>query len=534
MANAAYSPFTFNPTPTPLPVLVEAAEGLGLVTSGSAQRLATLAAPPVITRVTVDSRKVGSDRTAYVAVAGSKLDGHTFIPQALQQGARVVVVSQPMDTTSLKDLFEDAVFLETSEPYRLFAFWNSLLFNRPGQTLFNIGVTGTNGKTSVSHLVEQLLNDQHLTCGLVGTLGVRLQKHSSFHADTGLTTPGADVLQQSLGWLVENGATHVSMEASSHALDQERLFDCPFKVAIFTNLTQDHLDYHGTMDAYFEAKAKLFRSLEPGATAVINLDDPWAPQFIKACKSGVDVVTYSLSNPAATLVVTDEVRYSPHGSACTVRYTPTGVTTPLTLKMGGEFSLYNALASILGAVAAGGSITQALASIQQLSGVRGRFERVADTPTVIVDYAHTPDGLENLLQAAQAILPEGSRLITVFGCGGDRDRTKRPKMALIAQQHSHEVWATSDNPRSEDPEQILDDVFAGFDPALPCVLHRQVDRREAIHEALRAARPQDMVVIAGKGHETYQILATGTIDFDDRAVVQAFLASHQPTAASAQ
>ena len=303
------------------------------------------------------------------------------------------------------------------------------------------------------------------------------------------------------------------MEVSSHALEQNRVGGCVFKGAVLTNLTQDHLDYHITMDNYFEAKAILFKSLKPGAFAVINADDEYAQRFLDVIPKGVKVLTYGVKNPAD--VMAKDIDFSLSGAEFTCETNNYGANH-VKLQMNGMFSVYNVLAAISIGLLLGIELESCIKPLESTKGVAGRFEVVAKNPLVIVDYAHTPDGLENVLEAAREITPEGSKLICLFGCGGDRDATKRPKMGAIAEKLSDKIVITSDNPRSEDPQQIITDVLSGLKSINTQTVFVEADRGKAIELLKTICDKKDVVVIAGKGHENYQILKDKTIHFDDR------------------
>lgn len=474
-----------------------------------------------------DSRACASPGDVFFAMAGASQDGHAFIPQVVAQGTRVVVVAETQWETCVRT-FPEVFFIPCHGVTPVYADSLAWYWGYAHQAMTLYAVTGTNGKTTVSHLMAALLSGCETPCGLVGTLGIQCQEASGQYLDTGLTTPPLSQLYAGMAWAHGFGCEAMAMEASSHALHQGRLAGCDFKVAVMTNLTQDHLDYHGTMTAYFESKALLFRHLQPGAYAVLNADDAWFENFLGACPEGVKVLSYGLDHPTATLNVLGEPRFTPLGVTCQILDRRTLKTYPLRLNLGGRFSLYNALAALLAVTAAcPEAMPKAMEVLATLQGVRGRFERVVpsigqptDYPCVLIDYAHTPDGLENVLKAARAICPEQGKLYVVFGCGGDRDRTKRPKMGAIAEGLADVVCITSDNPRSEVPEAILQDVLAGL--TFPEKAQVLSDRRTAIQWALSQAETHDMVVIAGKGHETYQILADRTVHFDDREEVLAY------------
>ena len=304
------------------------------------------------------------------------------------------------------------------------------------------------------------------------------------------------------------------MEVSSHALAQHRVDYCDFNGAVFTNLTQDHLDFHITMQNYFKAKAILFEDLVAGDFAVINNDDEYAEKFKEVISPTVSLYTYGVKNNAD--IKARDVVFNHDGASfiCNIK----GQDYPIKLKMNGMFSVYNALAALTAALATGLDLQTSINRLQELGGVAGRFEIVINQPTVIVDYAHTPDGLENVLKAARDITPSDGKLICIFGCGGDRDATKRPKMGRIAEELADKVIVTSDNPRSEDPQQIITDILAGISSVNDVIV--EPDRELAIKEAYKLAGQKDVVLVAGKGHEDYQILANETIHFDDREKVR--------------
>ncbi|MEM0951310.1 MAG: UDP-N-acetylmuramoyl-L-alanyl-D-glutamate--2,6-diaminopimelate ligase [Cyanobacteria bacterium P01_H01_bin.74] len=490
-----------------------------------------------VSRVTSDSRDV-KPGAVFVALSGSKRDGHQFVEQAVKQGAIAVVVSSEKENyvRPVAQSNPDISFYSSENCYQMLAALSSNFYGNPGQQMRMIGVTGTNGKTTVTHMIEQLLINQNERVGLIGTLG---HKSSAQPADSGgdgyqatnLTTPMAPALQSILYQMKnETNNAFVVMEVSSHALEQQRVFGCDFEVAVLTNLTQDHLDYHKTMANYCEAKALLFKQLsnntERPRTAVLNLDTDYAQSFIEACPSWVNKVTYSIFNASADISI-QAPNYTIAGSTFTL-VTPKG-SKAVSLKLGGQFSVYNALAAVAAGMALGFSLDACVDAIESIAGIRGRFELVAEQPYVLVDYAHTPDGLENVLQAARLVTPDNGRLIAVFGCGGDRDATKRPKMAHIAEKLADILMITSDNPRTEDPQQIITDVISGIERFDPSAMVVEVDRKLAIHQAIDMATENDIIVIAGKGHEDYQILSTETIHFDDREVVQSYIQQRKAT-----
>lgn len=464
----------------------------------------------VITDIVQDSREVRRG-AMFVAIAGAHVDGHTFIPAAAAQGAAAVLTeteaSVPPGVAILR-----VPSMEKALPVIVPTFWDY-----PGHTLRLIGITGTNGKTTTSYLLRAILQEAGQRVGLIGTIQTLIgDEKIPVHN----TTPNVVDLQRLLARMVEAGMAYAVMEVSSHALDQNRVAGCDFDTAVFTNLTQDHLDYHGTMEKYRAAKGKLFQSLafgeKPGKTAVVNVDDP-AGAFMLQC-AAVDHVTYAVRAEDADLRAVD-VRV--HASGADFSVQGSFGRLKLRLKITGLFNVYNVLAAVGAALAENLPLAAIEKALTSFSGVPGRFELVdcGQPFAVVVDYAHTPDGLENILKTARQITSH--HIITVFGCGGDRDKTKRPIMGRIAAALSDAVIVTSDNPRSEDPMGIVHDVMAGVRETIGIKAVEAIpDRRQAIFVAIAMAQPGDTVVIAGKGHEDYQILKEETIHFDDREVAR--------------
>jgi UDP-N-acetylmuramoyl-L-alanyl-D-glutamate--2,6-diaminopimelate ligase len=479
------------------------------------------AMPEAVTGVAYDSRKVAPG-DLFVAVAGFKQDGRRFIGAALDRGAAAVVLE---GADALAGTATARVIVPSTR--EALARLADAYFGHPSRALTVVGITGTNGKTTTSLLVDALLRAAGGLTGLVGTIEYRIGTEAR---PAGQTTPEAVELQSLLREMVERGVSAVAMEVSSHALALSRVDGVQFDVALFTNLTQDHLDFHLTLESYRAAKARLFALLasshKPRRTAVINADDS-AGRFMVAGLE-VPVVTFGLAGGAE---VTPRRFESGLGGIGMDVDTPRGVVridSPLV----GEHNVMN----LLGAVCVGLAldmdpltIGEALARV---TAVPGRFERVeAGQPfLVVVDYAHTPDALLRVLTTARKLVTGSGRLAVVFGCGGDRDRGKRPVMGGIAARLADRIWVTSDNPRSEKPEAIIAEIVAGF-PAAAASSGRHAtmpDRRAAIRAALESAGPGDVVVIAGKGHETYQIIGADVAPFDDREVARAVLAGRRP------
>lgn len=460
--------------------------------------------------ITHDSRRVRKN-TLFVCICGTRVDGNKFIPQAIEAGACAIMtekdVEVPADITVIKvPNMREA--MELAVPY---------FYDYPGKKMRMIGVTGTNGKTSSTYMLRDILRKTGYKVGVIGTIKIMIEdEEMPIHN----TTPDVIDLQEILDKMYKQNIDYVVMEVSSHALDMNRIAGCEYDTAMFTNLTQDHLDYHKTMENYALAKAKLFDSLsapnlvKTNKNAVINLDDELGSKtMIEHTKC--NLITYGIKNDAVLKAENVEIKAS--GASFDVKYKDDCVH--FDLKVTGMFNVYNILGVIGVALAEKISFDIIKETLEAFEAVAGRFELVRQGQdfSVIVDYAHTPDGLENVLKTAREIAKK--RLIVVFGCGGDRDRTKRPIMGRIAAQLADVVIATSDNPRTEDPEFILSEVEAGVLPALHGNFHEKItDRRTAIFRAIELAQKDDIVLIAGKGHENYQILKTGTIHFDDKEV----------------
>jgi UDP-N-acetylmuramoyl-L-alanyl-D-glutamate--2,6-diaminopimelate ligase len=434
---------------------------------------------------------------------------------AVEKGAAAIIAQQELEL--------DVPILLVEDTNLALGQVSNVFYGFASKEMFLIGVTGTNGKTTVTHLIENIFEKVNKPCGLIGTLGQRISSKAEY-TDAKHTTPQAPELQSTLRKMVENDLKNVVMEVSSHSLEQHRIEGCEFNGAVFTNLTQDHLDYHITMTNYAKAKAKLFSMLKNSKEnhfAVINLDDDYAMEMLSATPSDAEVLAYSIHNERADIIAKN-IDYSSFGASFEC-VTPFG-NKKINLQMTGEFSVYNALAALCAGILSGVDIDTCIEALENTKNVSGRFEVVSKEPLIIVDYAHTPDGLDNVLTASKQLLQQGGELICVFGCGGDRDSTKRPKMAKIADDLADKVIITSDNPRSEDPQQIITDVLAGIKSLDSHRIIVEIDRRDAIERAIKIAKPQDIVVIAGKGHEDYQILKDETIHFDDREEVTRALA----------
>ena len=443
----------------------------------------------------------------FIGMPGTRVDGGEFWGSAVDRGAIAAVITP--DAAQKQPPSDDACIIQTEDMIAACSAIASAFHDYPSQKMSMVGVTGTNGKTTTSHLIEYFLLQADYPTAILGTLYTRWQGYSKIATHT---TPFAVELQSQLAEAVKAGNKYTVMEVSSHALVQGRVKACSFEAAVFTNLTQDHLDYHKDMEDYFQAKSLLFTDEYLKGRAIINLDDEYGKRIIDRLDSN-KVWTYSVEDSSADLY-TSELDYQPTGVKG-ILHTPMGeiaFNSPLV----GQFNLANLLAAVGTALHLGVDLKTIVDRLPQFVGVPGRMERVQlnsnQDINVIVDYAHTPDSLENLLKAARPFI--NGKMICVFGCGGDRDRTKRPLMGKIAAQLADVAVVTSDNPRTENPEQILKDVVAGIpDSVEPIVI---ADRATAIATAIKNAQPGDGVLIAGKGHEDYQILGTEKIHFDDR------------------
>jgi UDP-N-acetylmuramoyl-L-alanyl-D-glutamate--2,6-diaminopimelate ligase len=461
--------------------------------------------------VAYDSRKV-TPGAIFFALRGEKLDGGEFIADSIARGAVAVATENPAQVSARAAA---VVQLLPGSDRRALATASANFYGRPAQALKLVGVTGTNGKTTTAFLVDAILRAAGRTTGLIGTTGYRTPRASRTAANT---TPESLDLQQMFAEIADAGGTHAVLEASSHALAMDRLWGCRFAAAIFTNLTRDHLDYHKTFEDYFAAKRRLFEGTGAGApdVGVINLDDPYAAELGGLARQ---TLTYGVKGPAD--LSAKKFSLSFHGLEFTAQ-TPAGnvaVRSPFV----GRINVYNILAAIGAGIALDIPVAKIEQGIASLELVPGRFERIDEGQPflVIVDYAHTDDALRNLISTARELGPQ-ARIITVFGAGGERDRTKRPLMGEAAGSLSNRVVLTSDNPRGEDPLRIINDVVVGLQK-VNASYQIEPDREQAIARALDEAKAGDIVLLAGKGHETYQVLAGGTIDFDDRKKARAIL-----------
>ena len=451
-----------------------------------------------ISGITSDTRKLKKG-DLFVCIEGFNFDGHKFAVNAEEQGATVIVAQRDTGAKNQVIVEDTRAFLAEAS-----AKW----FGYPAKNLKIIGVTGTNGKTSVTYMIKSVLEAKGHKVGLIGTIHNMI---GNTEIPSSNTTPGAYELNSLLSLMKEAGCEYVIMEVSSHALDQKRVHGIEFETAVFTNLTQDHLDYHITMENYFSAKEKLFSMCK---TAIVNFDDEYGRRLVDnvTCKT----VTFSVKSDNSTYSAKN-ISYRPDG----VSYSFVGYNTiqNINISVGGKFSVYNSMAAVAVLLELGFELKDISAELSKMEGVKGRAEAVPTGKdfTVIIDYAHTPDGLVNILRTFSGF--DGHRVVILFGCGGDRDKTKRPIMAAAAAQYADYCIVTSDNPRSEEPMSIIEDILVGFKGKN--TPYKVIENRvEAIKYAIKKAQKNDIIVLAGKGHETYQILKDKTIHLDEREIVK--------------
>ncbi len=478
------------------------------------RQLVELAAEKRI-RVCIDSRQVGRG-DIFVAICGTATDGHNFIGQAIAQGAEYIVYNSGRMLPDIGG--SGAVFVDVNDTSAVVGELAQASVGNPAAVLTSLAVTGTNGKTTTSSMVRAVLNNCGHKCGLIGTIENDTcdprRRESAI-----MTTPDAVTLASLMRQMVDNGAEFMCIEASSHSLDQKRLSSVEFTAAAFTNLTGDHLDYHGTMENYVRAKARLFEQLPSRGTAILNAEDKYSDYIAQFCK--VPTLRYSAKEQCKADIYAQILDIGDFGTNYLLCYN--GQKNLVKSSFCGYHNISNQLAAAGLCLATGLSIEQIAAGLTAFKNVPGRLERVdaGQGFSVFVDYAHTDDALKNVFETLKPLCK--GRLLTVFGCGGDRDKTKRPRMAAVARQFSDMVFVTSDNPRTEDPIAIIEDIKAGFPAGDLSGVYVEPDRKMAIGKAVESAKPGDILLIAGKGHEDYQIIGTQKHHFDDREVVREFL-----------
>jgi len=444
----------------------------------------------------------------FAALKGVKKDGFEFVGEALNNGAAVILSDQPKPENLAK------AWIQVSDTREALAQCSANFYSHPSQKMKVVGITGTKGKTTITYLLEEILNKTQFVPGIIGTISY---KGPGMNLTARLTTPEAPDLQRLLSEMLAKGATHCVMEVSSHALELKRVVGIGFDVVVFANLSGDHLDYHQSMDRYFEAKKKLFFLNHKKRMAVVNRDDPWGQKLIAQLPAGA--ITFGIE-PGA-MVAAENINLNEKGIETLVKY-PSGQLT-LSSPLLGKPNLYNILASIAVALTLNLPVSAIKEGIASLKGIPGRFEKIDNSLGlhVFVDYAHTDDALKNLLETVRGFNPR--RIILVFGAGGDRDKTKRPRMGEAAGRLADWTIITSDNPRSEDPLAIISDIEAGIKKTGTQNYQIIPDRREAIEQALSLGTEGDYILVAGKGHEDYQIIKDQILHFDDAEVIQEIL-----------
>ncbi len=454
-----------------------------------------------ITSIAYDSRKV-KDGSVFVCIKGYETDGHRYAKTAVDNGAAIIVAEDRLD------LDVPVIYVENSR--RALAELACTFYDNPSEKFKLIGITGTNGKTTITYLIKSILEHCGKQVGIIGTNQNIIGDKVLLTKSTTPTTPNSLELQQLFSEMVHYGADYVVMEVSSHALDLDRVYGCSFDVGVFTNLTRDHLDFHKTMENYLNAKAKLFKM---SAKGVVNYDDDGGKTIVERAECA-DILRTGLNDGCDLRA--QNIRITTRGSQFDMIYN--GNTYSASVGIPGEFSVYNAVCAAGAALQSGIGIEDVIDGLRTATGVVGRVEVVpTDTDyTVIIDYAHTPDGLENIIRCVKGFA-EG-RVITLFGCGGDRDNTKRPIMGEIAGRLSDFCIVTSDNPRTEDPDAIIDEIEVGIKSTGADYI-RICDRRKAIAYGLDMAKSGDVLILAGKGQETYQIIGKEKFDFDERIEV---------------
>ncbi len=456
-----------------------------------------------ITGIAYDSRKV-KPGNLFLAIKGYETDGHKYIDSAIKNGAVAVLGENDVEC--------ECTYVKVADSRRAMAVCGAEYFGNPQNKLKIIGITGTNGKTTTTYLVRQILRLKGLRCDLIGTNQIIVGDEE---IESSRTTPESLDLFEYFSKMEKSGGEYVVMEVSSHSLDLDRVYGVTFETALLTNVTQDHLDFHKTMDNYAKAKAKLFSMSKSGA---VNADDGYMQTMLDAAKG--DVITYSIDNDSSLRAT--NLRMSERGVIFDINLN--GQVHEMRLGIPGKFSVYNALGAICICLNIGIDITDIEKGLVLAKAIKGRIEVVhVPTPyTIIIDYAHTPDGLINIINAVRGFAK--GRVITLFGCGGNRDKTKRPIMGKIAEELSDFVIVSSDNPRFEDPDEIIEDIVKGMKTDNYIKI---TDRREAIQYAMSIAKEKDIVILAGKGHETYQIIGDTKYDCDEKEIIKEILSGRK-------
>lgn len=475
-----------------------------------------------VKQIDYDSRKIKPD-SLFVCIKGESFDGHDFISNAVDCGAKAVIYNNEEKFKKYKDIVAG---IKTDDTHKALAFASLEFYHHPEKIIKIIGITGTNGKTSTSIFINEILKQAKIKTALIGTMYIEVDGKKT---NTLNTTPSSLDIIKIMADMVKQGISYLIMEVSSHGLEQNRVYAIPFDMAVFTNLSQDHLDYHKNMENYFQAKLKLFKQMDlfknshRNPVAVLNSDEEKTPQIRKNTKS--KIFTYGVKNSAD--IMAENINIDDNGISYLLN--GPGINKEIKLNLLGYFNVYNSLASIAAGLKLGIDKDVIFSALENIKPVRGRFENIkvdfrGNKFNIVIDYAHTPDGLEKLLTSVKEIVK--GKIITVFGCGGDRDKTKRLIMGGIAADYSDLVFITSDNPRTEDPLSIIKEIETGVMPKTDNYFIEE-DREKAIEKAIEVASSGDFVVIAGKGHETYQIFKDKTIHFDDKEIVEGIIKSNQ-------
>lgn len=456
-----------------------------------------------ITGIEQDSRKI-EEGDMFIAIKGFTVDGHNYIKEAVEKGTACIVVEDKS-----KAYGDDVTILQVEDSQLALAKFSSNFYGNPTKKTNLIGVTGTNGKTSITYLLESIFKAQGDKTGIIGTMGTIVDNRV---VDNINTTPDSLTINKFLKEMVDVGTKYCIMEASSHALDLKRVEYMDFQTGIFTNLSEDHLDYHITMEEYFKSKLKLFNRTKK--FNIINIDDPYGERILREAINNVNTFTYSIDKKGD--VFATDIVYGDRGVSFVLN--TQDKTIPINLNLLGKFSVYNALAAATAAIAHGVELDLVKKGLENVEGIKGRFELVPNTKdfTVIIDFAHTPDGLEKVLTTIKQFAK--GRIVALFGAGGNRDKSKRSIMGEVAGRYADLAIITSDNPRYEDPDEIIKDIIVGVEKVKGDYV-AITDRREAIEYAIKNAKPNDIILLAGKGHETYTIIKDEIIPFDEKEIV---------------
>ena len=455
-----------------------------------------------INNINYDSRSVKKNGL-FIAIEGFDTDGHKYIDEAIAKGAKVIVIEKNLD-----NYLENIIYVKVTDSRKAMAYISAEFYGYPQKDLKLIGVTGTNGKTTTTNLIKTILENAGYKTGLIGTIGNYINKKE---INSSRTTPNSMELNKLFYKMKKQGLEYVVMEVSSHAIDLKRIFNLEFEIAVFTNISRDHLDYHKTLENYIKVKSKLFKKVKDKGYSIINIDDDSANEMINNTEA--KVIKYSIDKKSDFQA--KNIALNTNG----VSFEISDFKKRINLNITGKFNIYNALAALAVASVLNIDYNKIKNGLEKIKGIPGRFELIKENQnfTVIVDYAHTPDGMDNVLKTIEDLAKK--RVIIVFGCGGDRDKDKRPLMGKIALKYGDYILITTDNPRSENPKSIIKDIERGLTNN-KSKYEIIIEREKAINKSIKMAENNDIIVIFGKGHETYQIFQDKTIHFDDREVAR--------------